>query len=236
MSGTIPDLVTADPISTRLGLVALGDSITVGEGNMLCGLPARSWALWLAQALDLPFTGRAANGAVIGDVLREQVPAVRGQYDVGCLYIGVNDVRGMDWDPVAFDAGLREALATLAALAERLLAVTIPLDLGRPPAGPKVGGANAIIRRAAADAGAAVAALDDLAGWTLVLPDAVHPTALGQLEIADRAARALGAPRLPSELAGGFTLGPRGRASYARTHLRLLARDIVRRRVEAARA
>ena len=37
--------------------------------------------------------------------------------------------------------------------------------------------------------GAVVADLADLGGWTLVLPDAVHPTALGQLEIADRARR-----------------------------------------------
>jgi len=225
-----------EPAPTRLGLVALGDSVTVGEGNMLCGLPARPWALWLAQALDLPFTGRAANGAVMGGVLREQVPALRAHYDVGCLYVGVNDVRRLDWDPVAYEAGLREALAALGAHADRLLALTIPLDVGRPRAGGKVAEANAIIRRAAGEAGAAVAALDDLAGWTLVLPDAVHPTALGQLEIADRAARALGAARSPFDLTGGFALGPRGRASYARTHLRLLVRDVVRRRVEAARA
>ncbi|HEX8104441.1 MAG TPA: GDSL-type esterase/lipase family protein [Solirubrobacteraceae bacterium] len=220
----------------RLGLIALGDSITVGEGNMLCGLPARSWALWLAEALDLPFTSRAVNGAVIGDVLRDQLPAVRADYDVGVVYIGVNDVRGTGWDPVTYEAGLRTVAETLRDRAERLLFLTIPLDLGRPRAGAKVAGANDVIRSVARDAGAAVAELADLEGWTLVLPDAVHPTALGQLEIADRAARALGAPRTPSELAGGFTLGPRGRASYARTHLRLLARDVLRRRIEAARA
>lgn len=220
---------------SRLGLIALGDSITVGEGNMVCGLPCRCWALWLAEALDLPFTSRAVNGAVTTDVLRDQLPAVRADYDVGAIYVGANDVRGVDWDPAAYEAGLRAVAEGLGARAARLLLLTIPIDLGRPRAGAKVGDANEIVRRVAGEAGAAVAELADLEGWTLVLPDAVHPTALGQLEIADRAARALGAARTPSQLAGGFTLGPRGRASYARTHARLLVRDVVRRRVEAVR-
>ena len=74
--------------------------------------------------------------------------------------------------------------------------------------------------------------LSDLAGWTLVLPDAVHPTALGQLEIADRAAAALGAGVLPSALAG-----ERGAASarYAPAHARALARDLRRRALERVR-
>src|SRR5947199_9586 len=41
----------------RLGLVALGDSITNGGGNMALGVYPRSWAHWLALALELPFTG-----------------------------------------------------------------------------------------------------------------------------------------------------------------------------------
>jgi lysophospholipase L1-like esterase len=225
-----------DSARTRQGLIALGDSITVGEGNMVCGTPCRSWALWLAEALDLPFTSRAVNGAVVPGVLREQLPSLTRDYDVGCLYIGVNDVRSPDWDATSYERDLRAALTGLGARAERLLALTIPLDLGRPPAGAKVREANAIIRRAASEAGAAVADLDDLAGWTLVLPDAVHPTALGQIAIADRAAAALGAPVRPSQRAGGITLGPRGRLSYGRTHLRMLTRDVVRRRLEAARA
>jgi lysophospholipase L1-like esterase len=216
----------------RLGLVALGDSITVGEGNMVCGTPCRSWALWLAELLDLPFTGRAVNGSVVGDVLREQLPRVRAAYDVGCLYVGVNDVRGADWSPASFERDLRGVVEGMGESCARLLMLTAPLDLGRPPAGAKVAELNAATRRAALAAGAAVCSLDDLGGWTYVLPDAVHPTALGQLEIAARAAQALGASaaRLPDR-----RLGPRGRASYGRSHLRMLARDVVRRRVEAAR-
>ena len=221
---------------TRLGLVALGDSITVGEGNMVCGIPCRSWALWLAEALDLPFTSRAANGAVIADVVRDQLPAVRDDYDVGCLYVGANDVRGPGWDPAAYERDLTTVVTGLAERCTRTLLLTLPSDLGRPPALDKPAQASAIVRRIARSSGVAIGELDDLAGWTLILPDVVHPTALGQLEIADRAAAALGAAHRPSDLAGGIALGPRGRASYGRAHLRLLARDVVRRRVEAARA
>lgn len=114
--------------------------------------------------------------------------------------------------------------------------LTLPLDLGRPPAGSKPVQANAIVRAVAAENNATVVFLDDLGGWVLILPDVVHPTALGQLEIADRAAAALYAPRRPSAGVGAIPLGPRGRASHARTHARLLARDVVRRRVERLRA
>ena len=66
---------------------------------------------------------------------------------------------------------------------------------------PKPGIAGAAIRRVAAATDAAVCDLDDLAGRMLLWPDAVHPTAVGQLEIADRAARALGGAVVPSSLA-----------------------------------
>jgi lysophospholipase L1-like esterase len=230
---------SSDHASCRLGLVALGDSITVGEGNMVCGIPCRSWALWLAQALDLPFTSYAVNGAVVADVLREQLPAVRVDYDVGCVYAGVNDVRQVDWDAQAYERDLESVARGLAERCARVLLLTIPLDLGRPPAGAKVGEADAAIRRVGEATGATVCELTDLAGWPQLRPDTVHPTALGQIEMADRAWAALGgaAPgRRPSELAGGIVLGPRGRASYARTHARMLMRDVVRRRLEAIRA
>jgi acetyltransferase-like isoleucine patch superfamily enzyme/lysophospholipase L1-like esterase len=179
--------------------VALGDSITYGEGGIVLGVDGRSWALWLAQALDLPYTNYAVCGARAGEVVEEQLPRVRREYDVGALYVGVNDARDPAFDPAAFDRDVRAAAAGLAPRCARLLLLTVPLDLGRPRAGAeKVGRANSSIRAAAAAVGATVVALEDLAGWRVLLPDAVHPTAPGQLEIADRAARALGAGVLPS--------------------------------------
>src|SRR3954468_16148149 len=210
------------------GLVALGDSITRGGGNMALGVYPRSWALWLAEALELPFTGLAQDAAMAGHVVESQVPRLRDRYDVGCLFIGVNDVRSVEWDEPAFASAYATTLAALAARCDRVLALTIPLDLGRPRAGAKVGRANATIRRLAAEHGATVVALDDLAVHRALLPDAVHPHAVGQLEIADRAARALGAARLPSSLTEPER-GLRARARWERAYARMWVRDVARR-------
>jgi lysophospholipase L1-like esterase len=199
---------------------------------MAVGVTPLSWAQWLARSLDLPYTCYAVNGATAADVLREQLPRVRADYDLAVLYAGVNDVRSDDWDAAAYERDLDAIAAGLAARAERLLMLTLPLDLGRPTSAPKPVQAGAAVRRVAAGHGAALADLSDFGGWTLVLPDVVHPTALGQLEIADRAARALGAPSLPSALASPST---HGELRYAPTHARMLWHDLVRRGVERVR-
>jgi lysophospholipase L1-like esterase len=216
----------------RLGLVALGDSITVGEGSMALGVTPLSWALWLARALDLPFTSYACNGAVVADVLRDQLPRVRADYDVAALYVGVNDVRSPAFELAAYERDLDGVASGLAARAERLLMLTLPLDLGRPTSAPKPARAGAAVRRVADRHGAVVADLGDFGGWTHVLPDVVHPTALGQVEIADRAARVLGATALPSALLGG---PPAPAARYAPAHTRALVRDLARRGRERLR-
>ena len=127
-------------------------------------------------------------------MLDEQLPAFErraaapaGPYDLGCLYIGTNDVRGFDWDPFAYERGLREALGFLGARCERTLTATIPLDLGRPRAGAKVQDANAIIERCAREAGALVVDLGGFRGRRVLMADHVHPTAFGQIAIAERA-------------------------------------------------
>jgi lysophospholipase L1-like esterase len=214
-----------DTPAGRLGVVALGDSITVGEGSMTLGVTPLSWAQWLARALDLPFTSYAFNGATAADVVRDQLPRVRADYDVAALYVGVNDVRSPGFDERAYERDLETAAAGLAARAERLLMLTVPHDLGRPTAAPKPVRASAAVWRVAERHGAVVADLSDFGGWTMVLPDAVHPTPLGQLEIADRAARALDAPLLPSSLAD--RRGPDAR--YAPAHARAVALDLARR-------
>ena len=86
-------------------------------------------------------------------------------------------------------------------------------------------------RPVAGDHGAALAELDDLAGPPWLLPDAVHPTARGQLEMADRAARALGAATLPSSLIEIHD-SRRARARFTARWGVLLARDVRRRAVE----
>jgi lysophospholipase L1-like esterase len=186
----------------RHGVVALGDSITVGEGSMVLGVTPLSWAQWLARALDLPFTSYASNGAVVADVRHEQLPRVVRDYDIACLYAGVNDVRGPAFDLDDYERDLLAIAEGLRERSDRLLLCTLPMDLGRPRAAPKPAIANGAVRRVARATGAVLCELDDLGGWVELMPDAVHPTAVGQVEIADRAARALGCPVRPSSLAG----------------------------------
>src|SRR5205809_183936 len=81
-----------------------------------------------ARALGLPFTGYATDGARAPDVVGAQIPAFLsraaapdGPYELGCLYVGVNDVRGFDWDAAAYDVDVRRALAFLAGRCERVV-------------------------------------------------------------------------------------------------------------------
>jgi hypothetical protein len=75
----------------------------------------------------------------------------------------------------------------LAERCDRTLTLTAPLDLGRPRAGPKVHELNAAVSRRAGAAGALVVDLSDLRARNWVMPDRVHPTAFGQIAIAERA-------------------------------------------------
>lgn len=206
-------------------LVALGDSITRGRGMVPAfGADPRSWAAWLAEAMELPFLNLAADGATAGDVRRHQLPRLV-DCSVATLYIGANDARSVAFESGAFAEAVSTIIAALAERASRVVVLTVPLDLGRPPAGA-VGPVNALLREAAA--GHTIVSLDDFGGWRHVLPDAVHPTALGQVEIADRVAAALGVAPPPSQVAEvRRTL--RNDLRFAPFYGRQLARDHWRR-------
>jgi lysophospholipase L1-like esterase len=183
-----------------LGVLAFGDSITNGGGELQWGVALQSWAMWTARGLGLPYSGFAIDGARVDDVLEIEIPRFRratpdpeARFDVGCLYIGVNDVRGIDWDESYFEPRYREALDFIAARCDRTLTSTIPLDLGRPRAGAKVEDANRLIERVASEAGALVIDLRRFKGRRLLMADQVHPTAFGQLAIACKALEVLAA-------------------------------------------
>ena len=183
-------------MDSRLGVLAFGDSITNGGGELQWGVALQSWASWTARGLGLPYTGCAVDGATAADVVGRQIPrfvaqtaAPDARYDVGCLYIGANDVRGLAWSPVAFERDLRAAVAFLRERCDRVLTCTLPLGLGRPRAGATVIEANAVIERT----GALVVDLRDFGARNRVMVDAVHPTAFGQIELAERALDVLAA-------------------------------------------
>jgi lysophospholipase L1-like esterase len=175
-------------------VLAFGDSITNGGGELQWGVAMQSWAHWVARGLGLPFTGYAVDGARAGDVVAQQIPwfeqrnsLPEARYDLGCLYIGVNDVRAVEWDPAKFETDFRAALSFLGQRCDRVLAVGAPLDLGRPRAAAKVGELNRVIERATREAGALFLDLHDFRARNLVMTDHVHPTAFGQIWIAERA-------------------------------------------------
>jgi lysophospholipase L1-like esterase len=188
----------------RLGVLAFGDSITNAGGELQWGVALQSWALWVARGLGMPYTGYAVDGALVEDVVREQIAAARERsatpdprYDLGCLYIGVNDVRELDWDPRRFEQSYRRAVQFLRQRCDRVLTVTAPLDLGRPRAGAKVQDLNTAIERVAAEHRALVLDLRNFGARNVVMADHVHPTAFGQIAIAERALDVLARDGMP---------------------------------------
>lgn len=220
-------------------MLAFGDSITNGGGELQWGVALQSWALWTARGLGLPYTGYAVDGARVADVVSRQIPAFQRQaaladarYDLGCLYIGVNDARAPDWDPDAFTSGFDIALAFVGSRADRILTVTAPLDLGRPRAGRRVAELDEAIEGAAGRAGALVLNLRDFAARNLVMADHVHPTAFGQIAIAERALALLAQDGLPTRVRPSSLISYqttrwgrlRGDASYAYRHAKVSGR------------
>jgi lysophospholipase L1-like esterase len=228
----------------RLGVLAFGDSITNGGGELQWGVALQSWALWTARGLGVPYTGCAVDGATARDVVGEQIPrflahaaAPDARYDVGCLYVGVNDVRRPGGLADTYERDLRAALAFLCGRCDRVVACTVPLDLGRPRAGAAVVEANAAIERTAQDASALVVDLRGFGARNRVMVDAVHPTAFGQLAIAERALDVLGADGMtvrvrPHTLIAYETTRwrrLRGDATYVYRQLKQAARTALRR-------
>jgi hypothetical protein len=225
-----PDAVAG--AGARGPVLALGDSIMCGPEEGAYGVPPRAWPQWIAELLDLPFHRIARPGASAPDLVDRELSRMRDDYAIACVGIGTNDVRSVDWDAGRYTRALDTLLRAAGEAARRVCVATVPLDLGRPRAGAKVADLNEIVRDCAGSRGFAVVELADFGGWRLWFPDAVHPTALGQLEIARRAARALGSNRDPVELAPPRT-GPRSDLRYAATRqIGHLARDRLRRWAE----
>ena len=80
---------------------------------------------------------------------------------------------------------------------DRVLTLTAPLGLGLPPAGAaRSAELNAIVRETAARVGALVVDLSTFGARNHVMADRVHPTAFGQIAIAERALAVLEADGL----------------------------------------
>jgi len=228
----------------RLGVLAFGDSITNGGGELQWGVALQSWALWTARALGLAFTSFAVDGARVEDVVERQLPAARewsahpdARYDLGALHIGANDVRALDWDADAYAAHLTTVVDHLAERCDRVVLLTIPLDLGRPrPDRTRIDSANAGLEREAARVGATLVDLRGFRGRRVMMADHVHPTAFGQIAIAERTlvtlaaagAKVLVRPRDLIYYETTRTGRLRGDATYTYRHAKLTTRNTLR--------
>jgi lysophospholipase L1-like esterase len=197
----------ADPVDgCRLGVLAFGDSITNGGGELQWGVALQSWAMWTARGLGIPYSPYAVDGATVEDVVGSQIPLFErtaptgARYTLGCLYIGTNDLRRPGFDLQLFEQCHDEALSFLHDRCDQRLALTIPLDMGRPRNRQLIELTNAAIERSAARDGAAVLDLSQFGGRRVMMADHVHPTALGQVAIAERALELLATSGLPTKV------------------------------------
>ncbi len=194
------------PDGCRLGLLAFGDSITNGGGELQWGVALQSWAMWTARGLGIPYSPYAVDGATVEDVISRQMPLFQrtadppARYTLGCLYIGTNDLRLPGFAVQAFEERHGQALSFLRDRCDRLLTLTIPLDMGRPRNPELIEQTNRAIGRSAARYGASLLDLGGFGGRGVMMADHVHPTALGQLAIAERALALLGAEGLPTKV------------------------------------
>lgn len=185
---------------TMRGLVGLGDSITYANQSPKLGrLRPQSWAQWLAEALELPFTNLAFNGARAAEILNYQVPRLRGPYELATLNVGTNDLVIRSFQIGEFERTVRAVLEAMGRHADRLLLLSIATDGGERKYRSRCAEVNSLFADLAGEARAPLVRIDDLAGRRLMLPDR-HPTAIGQLTIAHRAADALRSDGLPVPL------------------------------------
>ena len=182
-------------------LVALGDSMSCGEGVGVRVPLHLTWPALLAQTLALRHVSYARPGARAHDVLAEQVgPAVAAQPSVVTLLIGLNDV--LRSSSCAVGPLLTETLATFGPepvlLVLRLHDPTLPLPMphrARAAVRARVALVNAAVDQAAAVTGARVldlAALPALRRREAWAVDRMHPSPYGHAVIAAAAAALLG--------------------------------------------
>ena len=188
----------SEPASARHGVVAVGVWLMSGYGLSLGGVTAQSWAVWLAWALADCCTLHAVNGAAAGEVVRDQLPLLRGRYRLACGGTGANDLIG--FTEKAFTASVAELLRGLRRHADVVVFTTLPLlhprttELSARKALSRLSTMNRLIRVEAHTAGAVLVDLERaLRAPFRMGPDRQHPTSLGQLEVARSAAVALDA-------------------------------------------
>ncbi|MEJ7649779.1 MAG: SGNH/GDSL hydrolase family protein [Nakamurella sp.] len=197
-----PCALAAAPSRPRI--VALGDSVTVGVGDV----DERGWAVHLAHVLGGTLVNLAANGARAHTVVTEQLDAaLASQPAVATLMIGGNDVLRGDFDARDVGSAVEQSLL-------RLLATGCTVVLVLPPPVGRALPAPAIVRRVLArrmdlvravtlavvqriSPAAELLVLDstrvqEVGGDRVLHIDRIHPSPLGHRLLADQVATLLG--------------------------------------------
>ncbi|HLY33136.1 MAG TPA: SGNH/GDSL hydrolase family protein [Jatrophihabitantaceae bacterium] len=100
----------------RPRVVALGDSISCGEGVGVSVHLAHTWAAVVAHSLGGELDLLATRGARIADVRLSQLPlALARRPDVATLIVGLNDISRGGWDEPRMRADLHTVVGALRA-------------------------------------------------------------------------------------------------------------------------
>lgn len=220
----------AEPRTTGL-VVALGDSITSGEGVGIITPANSTWAALLADALGArAFHNFARAGARLAHVRAEQLPrAVALRPELATLCVGLNDIVKTGCPPTGIAENITALIGGLRAVGSTVVVTRLhdPSAIFRLPRGlaaqvvSRVELLNATIDAVAfGDPGVIVIDVGDIqsdrACWAV---DRVHPSVWGQRRLAAIAAAQLD---LPSPAADPDEPAPCAPSTAA--HLRWLVR------------
>lgn len=197
---------------TPIRVVALGDSLTSGDGVGVVTPPGQTWAARLADRLrPSSFACLATPGATARVVRQRQLPAaLEARPHLATVCVGLNDLVKTGCRPPELAADVSAVVADLRGCGATVVLARLhdPSQVFRLPRGlaqqlsRRVTTVNAAVDAAAAgDTGVVVVDLAPLAQdarcWAV---DRVHPSSVGQGLLAAQAADRLGLPaQVPGE-------------------------------------
>lgn len=202
---------------TVASLVAVGDSIVNGFTHPLAGIPALGCGQWVAASIDYSYTRYAKGGWTTAQILAEKIPLVHRDYDIAVVSIGTNDAaKKLPLDQFETDA--RRVLTAVHDHAARVAVLSVAYDRTYSDR----------LAAVAADLGSTM--VDSrLTGSRLIRADRVHPTAIGNLELADRIADALELGVRPSAEWTTTRIPPTYFVGYGFASIRPAAKKVAKR-------
>ncbi|MDP2014120.1 MAG: SGNH/GDSL hydrolase family protein [Actinomycetota bacterium] len=188
-------------------IVALGDSISFGVGDVRGAGVGPGWSGRLATAIGSAHHQRLAwPGARLSEMAKSQVGAtVIAKPDIALVSIGGNDAICRGFDATQFSTELRKSLSTLQAAASSVVVATLP-DISRtcqiprvlrPHLRQRIELLNCAIVQAAHDSEVCILDRWNDEGAYLarhLASDRVHPSPCGYQALAEQTAVLLGIP------------------------------------------